>query len=342
VCLKNNPDKKVLDTTNYVELGKSGLRVSPIILGCWQFARDANFPNMTMREAEEIIDYAVNAGINMLDTAESYGKGYGEELLGKICKGFSRDLFIATKVREYNLIPEKLRQAVENSLSRLQRETIDLYQIHWPTGQVKIEDTMAVLEDLKKEGKIRSIGISNFMLEDIQLVMNYASIDSLQSPYNLLWRCLETPEFEFCASNNISVFAYSPLAQGLLAGNYDLNELKPKRVAQEDSYFFQPENLPIVQPVLKKVQELAERFNSSMSGIALRYVLSKSFISGIVIGVSSKAQLIENLKSVQLPLSNEDLHGLDDAGESLLRSIDSTRRRSIWNWWPDKQLSADK
>ncbi len=319
----------------YRELGKSGIMVSPISLGCWQYSRDSNFVSMDDRESIKIIRSSIEMGINFFDTAESYGKGHSEEVLGEAIRQSGKDVVIATKVREYNLAPQSMVSSVEMSLRRLKKDVIDLYQIHWPTAKLDMRLSMETLMDLKMQGKIRAIGVSNFNISEIKLLQEVGDITSLQSPYNLFWRCLEEV-FAYCYSNNISVLSYSPLGHGLISGRFDRMNRQPKRPAQQDSYLFKEPYYDMALPVLDAVNEVAQRYGSTITQVAIAWLLGKKAVSSVVMGVSNQEQLGQNIGAVFLKLSQDDIQKLEQAGGMILNSINAQMSKSLWNWWPDK------
>ena len=166
----------------YRKLGKSQLEVSTISMGCWAIAGGNTWGPQDDREAVKAIQTAYDQGINFFDTAEAYGDGYSEKLLGKAVQDFRNDIIIASKVSPNNLKPENLRQSCEDSLRRLNTDYIDVYYIHWPNREIPFADTLATMEELKQEGKIRSIACSNFGKNDLTELLKHGSVDANQLP----------------------------------------------------------------------------------------------------------------------------------------------------------------
>lgn len=205
----------------YRRLGKTDVYLPVIGFGTWEiggrFAPDYSVD----KQAVEIIRLAINKGMTFIDTAEVYGAGHSEEIVGEAIKEFSRkDIFIATKVWSSNLRYNDVLKAIEGSLKRLRIEYVDLYQIHWPNPGIPLRDTMKAMEKLVIDGKTRFIGVSNFSVGDLEEAISYLShtdIVSNQVLYNVIDRGVEDRILPFCKENNITVIAYRPLSKGLVA-----------------------------------------------------------------------------------------------------------------------------
>lgn len=184
------------------QLGKSGIEITPIIMGTWQAGKKM-WVGIEDSESIKAIRKAVELGINTIDTAEVYGDGHSERIVGEAIKGVRDRVVIATKVFANHLKYHQVIEACNNSLKNLQTDYIDLYQIHWPSGSwgtevVPIEETMEAMNRLKQEGKIRAIGVSNFSLSQLQEASRYGQIDSIQPPYSLFWRFVEKEIQPWC------------------------------------------------------------------------------------------------------------------------------------------------
>lgn len=201
------------------ELGRSGIAISAVIMGTWQAGKDM-WVGIEDAASEAAVRAAFEAGITTFDTAEIYGNGHSERILGKALADVRGQVVLASKVFANHLKYDQVIQACNRSLKNLATDVIDLYQIHWPAGsfgspRVPVAETMGALNDLRTAGKIRAIGVSNFSAAQIQEAAQYGRIDSLQPPYSLFWRHLETDAMDYCQANAITILAYSPMAQGL-------------------------------------------------------------------------------------------------------------------------------
>ena len=207
-------------------LGASDVRITPIIMGTWQAGKKM-WAGIDDDEIARAIQAAFDAGVTTFDTAEEYGWGHSEKSLGKALSSLRKDAVIATKVAVNHLAYDQVLASCHQSLKRLGTDYIDIYQIHWPSGSwgtkvIPIEETMRAMNDLKVQGKVRAIGVSNFSRKQLEEASQYGRIDSLQPPYSLFWRQVELDALPLCRANNISILAYAPMAQGFLTGRRKL------------------------------------------------------------------------------------------------------------------------
>ena len=192
---------------SFIQLGKSDINISRIIMGTWQAGKQM-WTGIQDSDSIQAIETAFDQGITTFDTAELYGKGHSEKILGKAIKKVRDKAVIATKAAPHNLSSQKIKNACEKSLKNLDTDYIDLYQIHWPAGsfgskKIPLEETLTALEDLKKAGKIRAIGVSNFSLDQLKEALKFSQIESVQPPYSILWRHIEKALLPFCNKNRI-------------------------------------------------------------------------------------------------------------------------------------------
>jgi myo-inositol catabolism protein IolS len=312
------------------------MNVSRLTLGCWQFARDSNFPDMDEALSIRLIHEAFDGGITCFDTGEAYGKGYGEEVLGKALRQRGAKTQISTKVRDSNLEAGRLRQSVEASLRRLGREHIDFYFIHWPTAAQDMNAALEILGSLREEGKLGCVGVSNFVRDDLNSIRKPEQIGAIQFPYNLVWRAYDLELGELPQARRMTFFAYSPLAQGLLATGAN-----PKRPCQHENILYREPALSRCRPALDVVNQLASDRGLTPAQISLAWVLSKPQVASAVIGATRSEQLAENLAAQEVVLAPAELKRLEEASQPMLEflSKDADARRSMWGWWPDRKTS---
>lgn len=344
-------------------LGSTDILVSEICLGTMTWGRQN-----TQSEAFEQLDYAINAGVNFIDTAEAYAIpmtadtfGKTEAIIGNWLKGRSdRDqLVIASKIsgggrQEWirgGAAPDKsnIRQALEDSLSRLQTDYLDLYQIHWPSrpnhhfgssweydayegsdGRAAIRDTMLeVLEELQKlvqEGKIRQIGLSNETvwgtMQWLQLAEshNLPRIVSMQNEYSLLQRHYDLEMAELTRHEQVGLLAYSPLAAGVLTGKY-LDGAMPdgSRGAISGSAFWR--NNEHASKAVKAYKNIAEKHDLDLAQMALAFALSRRFMNAVIIGATSMKQLTSDINAASLTLSQDVLAEIDAVHREIPRPL---------------------
>ena len=199
-------------SVQYKSLGTTDIKVSEFALGCWPFAGGSVWGPQDDNVSIATVHAALDKGITFFDTAEGYDDdSHSEEVLGRALVGRRGEAVIATKIGAPHLVPDLAEQTCEASLQKLQTDYIDLYQIHWPNHDVVVEDSIAALLKLRDAGKIRSIGVCNFGVQDLTAALESAEIVTDQLPYNLLWRPIEVEIQPTCLENNVGLICYSPL-----------------------------------------------------------------------------------------------------------------------------------
>ncbi|MEM4312353.1 MAG: aldo/keto reductase [Nitrososphaerales archaeon] len=301
---------------DYIELGKTGLKVSPIGLGTWQFGSKAWGWGKTYgrEEALSSVKKALDLGINFIDTAEIYGNGESERIVGEAIKGRRNEAIIATKVSPLHLSYNSVIRACERSLERLNIKEIDLYQIHFPNPIIPIKETMKAMNKLLRDGKIRYVGVSNFKLKQLKKAMGALSnshIVSNQVRYNLLNREVERELLPFAKKEKITIIAYSPLAQGILTGKYGIKDY-PKDGARSMNRLFTPENLKRVSPLLEVLKEIAEKRGKSMAQVALNWLIKEPEVLAIA-GAKNPKQVEENAGALGWRISEKELKAIEEA-----------------------------
>lgn len=291
----------------YRQLGNSEHRVSVIGLGCIQLGDRAD-----IAETQAIVDRALDLGINFFDTANVYSDGVGEEVLGKALGARRKDVVLASKVGRIRMgdqrklvrdsTPREIRAGVEASLKRLGTDWIDHYQLHWPDPDTSFADSLGTLEDLRKEGTIRSIGICNFSGQQVvQAHAACAGLATLQSPYSILRRDQELDTFPYCAQNGIGILPYWPLEQGVLTGRYTPDTAPAGATAAVRSQIARVE----------KLRPLAERLGRSLSEIALSWLLARPGVSAVIPGASRVFHVEQNAGIADWSPSADDIYEID-------------------------------
>jgi len=306
-------------------LGKSDLKISPILMGTWQAGKEM-WVGIDDAQTTSAIRAAFEAGITTFDTAEAYGKGHSERVLGAAVSDFRDRVILATKVFPNHLKAEQVVEACHRSLKNLKADVIDLYQIHWPAGSfrtkaVPIGETMDALNQLKEEGKIRAIGVSNFSRRQLEEASQYGRIDSLQPPYSLFWRHVENDAMPYCVANDITILAYSSMAQGLLTGKFANDHKFQKGDHRARNRLFLPENFQRVHQSIDRLRPLAEEKKVSLGQLALAWVISHPGACAIA-GARSADQAAQNAAAADASLSDDDLARLDEAGRLVTDYLD--------------------
>ncbi len=314
-------------------LGRSDVKVSPVIMGTWQ-AGKTGWVGIEDDEVVDAIRAAYDAGITTVDTAEVYGDGYSEKLVAKALSDVRDSATYATKAFANHLSADKLAEACENSLKRLETDRIDLYQIHWPAGSFKtekvpIEETMGALVKLKEQGKIRAIGVSNFSRAQLEEALKYGRIDSIQPPYSLFWRQVEQEIMPFCEQENISILAYSSLAQGLLTGKFGPEQKFPADDVRSQNKLFEGDIYQSAQKAIAQLRPIAEKYKTSLGCLAIAWLTSRPQTCAIV-GARNAQQAKENAKAVALDISQADLDEIDKIGRRVTDQLDENP--VMWNF----------
>ena len=314
-------------------LGKSQIQISPIIMGTWQ-AGKAMWTNIDDNQTKRAMQAAFDAGINTFDTAEVYGNGHSERILGEALSTMRDQVVIATKVFSNHLKHEQVIMACHRSLKNLKTDYIDLYQIHWPPGSfghahVPLEETMSALNELKDQGKIRAIGVSNFNRNQLEEAAQYGEIVSLQPPYSLFWRQVEQETGAYCRDNGIALLAYSPMAQGILTGKFGPNHSFAKGDHRSSNRLFQPEHYARVQDALAKLKPFADARNISLGQLALAWVIAQPNACAIA-GARNAAQSTENAAAAGIALDEDTLAQLDRISRSVTDYLDDNP--VMWKW----------
>jgi myo-inositol catabolism protein IolS len=315
-------------------LGSSDILITPIILGTWQAGKKM-WVGIEDSESVKALRAAFDAGITTFDTAEVYGAGHSEKIVAQALSDVRDQVVYATKVFANHLKYDQVIAACEGSLKNLNTDYIDLYQIHWPAGSwnleiVPVEETMRALNDLKQQGKIRAIGVSNFNREQIAEAAQYGKIKSLQSPYSLFWRWVEKEVQPYCVENHISIIAYSSLAQGLLTGKFGPDhQFAEGDHRSSNKLFANKEHYQRVQQALDQLHPIAEKYQCTLAQLSLAWLIAQPQTNAIV-GARNAQQVIDNAKASDIQLSAEDLAKIDSIGRIVTDHLDE--EPVMWNF----------
>jgi len=310
------------------QLGNSELHITPIGFGAWAIGGgDWAFAWGSQDDNESIsaIQKALDLGMNWIDTAAVYGLGHSEEIVARALKGREQRPYIFTKCalvwndqREVSTVlkADSIREELEASLRRLQVETIDLYQIHWPNPD--IEEAWTTLAELQKAGKIRYIGVSNFNVEQMQRIQKIAPITSLQPPYSMLARDVEAEILPFCQQQNIGVINYSPMVSGLLTGAMTRDRIKnlPADDWRSRHPNFQEPLLSRNLELVELLRQIGQRHGRSPGEVAIAWTLRHPAITAAIVGGRSAKQVEGIIGAAEFRLSPKEV----DEIESMLRS----------------------
>ena len=310
----------------YRRLGNSGLIVSALSLGTMQFGKAMNMGQLDQDATNEMVKFALDRGINFIDTADVYSLGESETLLGNALKGIRSEIVLATKARlpmeERNFNHSgatrvNIMREVEASLRRLQTDYLDLYQMHGWDSSTPLEETLRTLDDLVRQGKVRHIGLSNYLAWQaatalgIQKQANLEPFVTAQLYYSLVGRDLEHDWFSFAEYSKMGILVWSPLAGGFLSGKYQRDAGAPAgtRFAEAGQFvMFDSERAFNVVDVLRVV---ADKHGCSPARVALAWTLSHSVISSVIIAARNLKHLEDNILAADLQLDADDFKALN-------------------------------
>jgi myo-inositol catabolism protein IolS len=319
----------------YRKLGNTNMMVSPIAFGCWAIAGGFNWGRQDEQDSIEALKAAYDNGINFFDTAEAYGNGLSEQLLGKALSEKRDNIIIAGKVSPNHFAPEKLTHSCEQSLKNLNTDRIDLYQLHWPaansqTDAVSTEDIIAALEKLVKSGKIRSFGLSNYGKRNIEYALKQSNnITSNQLAYNLLFRAIEYEILPLCTKNNIAVLCYSSLMQGLLTGKFKNAADVPEDRARTRHY---SQKRPSVRhseqgceeltfQTVEQIRKIAQETEIPMAHLSLAWLMQQKGVTAVIAGARNKQQAQSNAQAGKTILTQNVIDKLTAATKPLKQAL---------------------
>jgi 1-deoxyxylulose-5-phosphate synthase len=322
LTLGRNVFQGSLSAMNCRKLGWSGIEVSEISLGSW-----LTYSGGVEREqARACVEAAFEEGINFIDTANVYGRGAAETLLGEVLAGHERSSYVlATKVyfpmsdTDRGLSAAQIQKQIDASLERLQTDYVDLYQCHRYDAQAPLEETMGALTEVVQAGKARHIGFSEWPVEKVAESLALPDAErwvSSQPQYSMLWRAPEQELIPLCEAEGISQIVWSPLAQGVLTGKYRSGEPPPpdSRAASESMGGFIDRLIePRVLDAVQRLQPIAEQAGLTMAQLALGWVLRQQNVASAIVGASRPEQVRANASASGVKLSADTLEAIDDA-----------------------------
>jgi aryl-alcohol dehydrogenase-like predicted oxidoreductase len=318
-------------------LGTSGLKVSALSLGAMTFGESSTFMKgvtSTDDEGRRVFDRAIERGVNLIDTANVYGEGRSEELVGQWIVGKRQSVLLATKCRfaigfgmkekpgphDMGLSRKHIMEACEASLRRLKTDVIDLYQVHMQDTSVRIEETLRALDDLVTHGKVRYVGCSNYtgyrLVESLWEAEKSRThrYESVQLNWSLLERGAEREVVPACKGNDLGILVWSPLASGFLSGKYRRGQPPPegarltewkdtmKRIGEGRSY-----------DLIDLLEKIGKRRDATPAQVSIAWLLARKEVSSVILGARTVAQLDDNMKAAEVKLAPEDVKELDDA-----------------------------
>lgn len=306
----------------YKTFGKTGLKVSELALGTWGIG-GAGWDDNSDDTRLDAIRAAVESGINFIDTAPAYNAGEAERYIGKALKemGVRKDVVIATKcgnefingayVRDGS--PDKILRECEESLRNLQTDYIDVYLVHWPDPKVPFAETMGALNQLKKEGKILHVGVSNFTQEQMEEAGQYCEIEAYQPQYSMVYRSNEEL-MKWAAQQGMGIMSYGSLGGGILTGAY--RQVQSFATMDNRNRFYKHFQEPMFSKIMKLLavmDEMSAQRNVPLAQIALNWAAQKDFVSSCIVGAQSRKKVEQNCAAFSWDLTAEEMATLDKA-----------------------------
>ena len=307
------------------QLGGTGMEISRVGFGAWAIGGagyDWGWGEQDDEQSIAAIHRALELGVNWIDTAAQYGFGHSEQVVGRALASLDRRPFVFTKGGQpegpnrttvQTLKRDSLKSECEASLRRLGVEAIDLYQIHWPIPDEEIEEGWTTLVELKEEGLVRHIGVSNFSVEQLRRAQAIAPVETLQPPYSLLDREVENEILAFCEREGIGVIVYSPMASGMLTGKMTRERIEglPENDWRRRSERFQEPQLSKNLELVERLQRIAERHGVSPGAVAVAWTLRNPAVDGAITGYRRLDQVEPILAAAELELSDGDVAELE-------------------------------
>ncbi|MCZ7602931.1 MAG: aldo/keto reductase [Melioribacteraceae bacterium] len=310
------------------KLGNSNLEITLIGFGAWAIGGagwDFGWGDQDDKESIEAIHKALDMGINWIDTAAVYGVGHSEEIVTKALKEYDGNRpYVFTKcsliwdnnghVRK-NHDPDSIRKECEDSLRRLQTDTIDLYQIHWPPEDdtEKIKPAWEMMARLKEEGKVKHIGVSNFNVEQMKIAESIAPITSLQPKYSLISRDIEEEILPYVKKQNIGTIIYSPMGSGILTGKYNRDKIEqlPDDDWRKNSRDFTEPSLSKNLKLVEEMRQIASDHNRHVGEVAIAWTLKHEAVTAAIVGARNARQAEEVMSAHDFVLSTEEVRRLE-------------------------------
>jgi aryl-alcohol dehydrogenase-like predicted oxidoreductase len=307
------------------QLGTTGLEISRVGFGAWALGGagyDWGWGAQDDDDSIAAIHHALELGINWIDTAAQYGFGHSEEVVGRALEGLATRPYVFTKGGQpegpgrttvQSLKRDSLRRELEGSLSRLGVPAVDLYQIHWPIPDQEIEEGWSTLAELKEEGLVRHIGVSNFSVEQLRRIQQIAPVETLQPPYSLVARDVEDTILPFAEREDIGVIVYSPMGSGLLTGAMTRERIAalPEDDWRKHSERFQEPQLSAHLALVGRLQGMATWLDTTPGAIAVAWTLRNPAVDGAIVGFRRPDQVDPIIGAANLVLDEHDVAAIE-------------------------------
>ena len=305
--------------------GSTGMEITPIGFGSWAIGGENwshGWGPQDDNNAVEAIERALGKGINWIDTAAVYGLGHSEELVAKALEGTTEKPYIFTKCSlvwdsnrhiSNSLKRDSIWRECETSLMRLKTNTLDLYQIHWPSPEEDIEMGWRTMAELKEEGLVKHIGVSNFNVEQMKRAQSIAPVESLQPPYSMLRRGIEKEILPYCMEHNIGVIVYSPMLSGMLSGAMTRERALnlPQNDWRRNNKEFQEPRLGHNLELVELLRTIGKKHDASPGEVAIAWTLRHPGVTAAIVGGRSAEQVEGTIGAAKLNLTQEEVDAIE-------------------------------
>jgi aryl-alcohol dehydrogenase-like predicted oxidoreductase len=307
--------------------GRTHLKVSAIGFGCWEVG--GTYGHIDETQFQHAVHAAIDTGITCFDTAEAYGMGVSEEALARALAGRRNDVVIATKFgvgyeemsNRRDSSRARVLASIDKSLRRLRTDYVDIYLVHWPDPNTPLEETMAALDDIARQGKVRYIGVSNFRLAQIEEAMRLRRVDVVQYAWNMFDRRMQAEIFPYCETQQIAVMAYGSLAYGVLSGTFHVGmqfeetdwRSKGGMLGNLNLFrtLFGPEHFRRNLAAVDELKRLAAKYGKTLPQFGLRWTLSNPAVGTALVGFRTPAEVTENLGALGWEIGYADILEID-------------------------------
>jgi aryl-alcohol dehydrogenase-like predicted oxidoreductase len=310
------------------QLGQTGLEITRVGFGAWAIGGggyDWGWGTQQDDYSIAAIHHALEQGVNWIDTAAQYGFGHSEQVVGRALAGLDRRPHVFTKGGQpegpgrttlQSLRRDSLRRELEQSLSRLGLDAVDLYQIHWPIPEAEIEEGWSALAELKEQGLVRHIGVSNFTVEQLQRIQQIAPVETLQPPYSLVAREVERGLLPFAEREGIGVIVYSPMGSGLLTGAMTRERIEhlPQDDWRKHSQRFQEPQLSQHLALVERLRVVADRHDTTPGAVAVSWTLRNPAVDGAIVGFRRPDQVDPIIAAAHIELDDDDVATIEGRG----------------------------
>jgi len=301
------------------KVGDTGIEISAIGLGCWPMG-GTGWGKPDDEESIRTIHKSLELGVNFFDTHFLYGRGHSEEVLGRGLAGRREKAVIATKVA-IDLTPDAIESQVSEALERLKTDYVDILFIHWPNRSQPLAQTMEAMEELRRDGRVRAVGVSNFDVDLIEMASKYGTVDIVQSPYNLIWRFIEEDVLPHCMNAGIGICTYGSLAQGLLTGTIRLNMRYDRMDYRPSSVLWRPENLGKCLYTAERLRPIAENLGVTVAQLSLRWLTLQQGVTTALVGARTVEEIVENVGAFSWSFPESAMKEVQEISDELYLSM---------------------